>query len=124
MARESLDRRPLSQSFANDSERKRMKMEDRLLSFHGLMKVAAKIDTLAREALEESKAQRITGRLARDPDDFGALCDATVEGVKNGAAFSLEITGSQDGWLLLQVSMMQVSYAMWEQLWNDAHPDR
>jgi hypothetical protein len=101
-----------------------MKKEDRLLGFHELMKVAAKIDTLARQAWEESKAHRITGRLARDPDDFGARCYFTVEGVKKGNAFCLEPTGEQDGWLLLQISMQHVSYAMWVQLWNDAHPDR
>jgi hypothetical protein len=101
-----------------------MKREDRLLCLHELMKVAEKTDTLAREAWEESKAHRITGRLVRDPEDVGALCYATVERVKKGDAFFLELTGGQDGWLLLQISMEQVSYAMWEQLWNDAHPDR
>ena len=101
-----------------------MKSEDRLLGLHELMKVAEKTDTLVRQAWGESKEGRITGRLARDPYDFGALCYAIVEGVKNADAFSFEITGGQNDWLLLQVSMMQLSYAMWEVLWNETHPDR
>jgi hypothetical protein len=101
-----------------------MKSEDRLLGLHELMKVAAKTDTLVRQAWEESKAGRITGRLARDPNDFGALSYAIVEGVKNPDAFSFLITGGQNDWLLLQVSMMHHSYAMWEDLWNETHPDR
>src|ERR1700676_371948 len=101
----------------------RMKSEDRFLGLHELMKVAAKTDTLVRQAWEESKADRITGRLARDPNDFGALCFAIVEGVKNADAFSFEITGGQNDWLLLQISMMQLSYPMWKDFCNDTHPD-
>jgi hypothetical protein len=109
----------------NDRKKEKcMKKEDCLLGLHELMKVAEKTDTLAREDWEESKAHRITGRLVRDPDDVGASCYATVEGVKKRNAFFLELTGGQDGWLLLQISMEQVSYAIWEQLWNEAHPDR
>lgn len=101
-----------------------MKKEDRLLGLRDLMKVAAKTETLALGASEESKAHRIAGRLARNSDDIEARCYAIVEGVKNGDAFFLEITGCQDGWLLLQISLEQVSYSMWETFWDSAHPDQ
>ena len=101
-----------------------MKKKPRLLTLRKLMKVAAKTETLARQAWEESTTHRISGRLARDPRDVGALSYAIVEHSKNCDAFSTEITESPDTWLLLQISMEQVSYALWEQLWNDAHPDR
>jgi hypothetical protein len=101
-----------------------MKEEDRLLGLNELMKVAAKTDALARQAWEESKAHRISGRLARDPRDVGALSYTFVESAKNGNAYSLEIPEEQGGWFLLQISMQEVSCEMWEELWNVAHPDR
>jgi hypothetical protein len=101
-----------------------MKEEDRLLGLHELLNIAAKTDALARQAWKESKAQRITGRLARDPHDVGARSYFTVVGAKNGISFSPQIPEEQDGWFELQISMQEISYEMWEQLWNDAHPDR
>jgi hypothetical protein len=101
-----------------------MNQKNRMLGLHELMKIVTKTDALARQAWEESKADRITGRLARDPHDVGAFSHATVELAKKGGAFSPAITEDQDGWFLLQISMEEVSNAVWEQLWNDAHPDR
>jgi hypothetical protein len=108
----------------NGEKDKRMKMKNRLLGVSELMEVAAKTDRLSREAWEESKEDWITGRLARDPRDVDAICHATVEMVKKFGTFSFEIPEEQGGWFVLQISMMEVSYDMWEQLWNDAHPDR
>jgi len=101
-----------------------MKMKGRLLGVHELMEVAAKTDMLSREAWKESKKDWITGRLARDPRDVGAICHAIVEFVKNFGAFSFEILEERDSWFLLQISMMEVSHTMWERLWDEARPDR
>jgi hypothetical protein len=101
-----------------------MKEEDRLLGLHELMKIATNTEAIARQAWEESKADRITRRLARDPHDVGAFSHATVELAKNGISFSPEIPEEQVGWFLLQISMEEISYAIREQLWNDAQRNR
>jgi hypothetical protein len=101
-----------------------MTIQNRLLSPSELVKLANKAETLAHHAGQERKEYRIAGRLARDPADARALCDATVEGVKSGNALSLEIIKEPSGWFLLQLAMVQASYGMWEELWNEAHPDR
>jgi hypothetical protein len=101
-----------------------MKEEDRLLCLHELMNIAAKTDALARQAWEESKADRIIGRLARDPHDVRARSHTTVELAKKGFSYSPDNSDQQAAWFELQISMREISYEMWEQLWSVAHPDR
>jgi hypothetical protein len=101
-----------------------VKIEKRLLVLHELGKLATKAGTLTRQASEEQRAYRIAGRLARDPEDRGARCEALVEAVKRGDVLFLELTKELGGWLWLQLAMVQVSYAMWEKIWDNAHPER
>jgi hypothetical protein len=101
-----------------------MQSEKCVLALIELMKLAKKIGTLGSQAWEEPMAYRIVGRLVRDPNDLRAVSEAIIDGVKRRDAFFLEFTEGPDGFALLQISMEIVSRALWEELWNNAHPDR
>jgi hypothetical protein len=69
-------------------------------------------------------AYRIVGRLVRDPNDLRAVSEAIIDGVKRRDAFFLEFTEGPIGFALLQMSIEIASRTLWEDQWNNAHPDR
>jgi hypothetical protein len=85
-----------------------------------LLIIAARVEALAMQVSQESQTYRIAGRLVRDPRDVGALFKTIVDDAKRGVDFTSIMTDHA----LLQRAMHQVSMQLWEELWNDAHPDQ
>jgi hypothetical protein len=80
-----------------------------------LLKIASKVEALAMEASRETQTYRIGERLARNPYDAGAFCKAIIDGTKRGEPIDSP---------LLQYAMWQVSTKLWEEMWDNAHPDQ
>ncbi|MFY9582915.1 MAG: hypothetical protein WAR21_00305 [Candidatus Acidiferrales bacterium] len=107
-----------------------MKIEKRLPGPDGLVNIAAKAGQLAYQASGEPEAYRLAGRLFRlleipvsdlQGQEVAAFAQAYVHHAKAGNDV---FSGDPHHFLLLQCAVAQVSYPLWEQLWNDKHPDR
>jgi len=107
-----------------------MKTEKRLPSADGLIHIAARVEELAYQASPEPEAYRLAGRLLRllgipisdlHDQEVVALAEAHVHLAKAG-----EDSFSDDPhyFFLLQSAIAQVSYRLWEELWDENHPDR
>jgi hypothetical protein len=89
-----------------------------------LLNIAIRVAAPTTKVSQESQTCRIAGRLARDPYDVGALSEAIVNDAKCEHAFTSMTTGVTIYHALLQHAMCEVSMHVWEELWNDAHPDQ
>lgn len=90
---------------------------------NSLLHLATRANQLASQLNAESELQRLAARLARDPDDLDALAGSVVYEAKSGGILA-EFLKTETGLVLLHVAIARVSYACWEELWNQAHPDR
>jgi hypothetical protein len=101
-----------------------MNIEKRVFAPMELMRLAKKVGMLASQAWDEPIAYRIVGRLVRDPNDLTAVSEAIIDGVKRRDVFFLDLMEGPDGFALLQMSIEIASRTLWEDQWNNAHPDR
>ena len=86
-----------------------------------LLNIATKVGRLADQVSRESKASRITGRLIRDEHDVEALAESHILLARAGDDL---LADDSLGFVRLQLAMAQVSYRLWEDLWNEKYPDR
>lgn len=91
--------------------------------------IAAKAGKLACQASREPEGYRMAGRLNRLAQfQFSDLTEREVTDFAE-AHVVLAAMGNdpfadyQGGFLLLQIAIAQVSYRLWEDLWNDKHPE-
>jgi hypothetical protein len=89
-----------------------------------LLHLATKANRLVSRSRRETESHRIAGRLIRDPHDLNALARSTVHDAKAEGRVLPDHLKTGAGFLLLQLAIRQVSDLCWEDLWNDAHPDR
>lgn len=101
-----------------------MKSEKDPLGALELLNIAFRVEALAMQVSQESQTYRIAGRLACDPHDAGALSKAIVNDAKCEHAFTSMTAGMTIYHALLQHAMYEISMHVWEELWNDAHPDQ
>jgi hypothetical protein len=94
-----------------------------------LISIARKADSLAREISRESEPYRLAGRLNRliqfqfsnlTEREVATFAEAYVDQSKAGED---PFTNDQGVFYPLQSAIAQVSYRMWEGLWNEHHPD-
>jgi hypothetical protein len=98
-------------------------LKDRLQGTHELLNLAAKAGQLADQVSRESEGYRIAGRLFRN--DIGSDIEAYAELVVYQTKSGISLNGDDPHhFFLLQFFMQIVSYRLWEDLWNDKHPDR
>jgi hypothetical protein len=88
-----------------------------------LLQLAAKANASALLSNGARELQRRAGRVARGAQDVDHLLRAVVDEAK-AVRMPAECSMTGDEVLSLQFAMQQVSYVDWEDLWNDAHPDR
>src|SRR5580658_2133148 len=88
-----------------------------------LLNIVAKIEEITMRALPKQPNYRMAARLSRDPHDLGALSEAIVVGTKNGDPFFSNLTEVPRGMALLHCAIREVTKRLWEQMWNEAHPD-
>ena len=101
-----------------------MKIKKDPLGALELLKIASRVEALAMEASQETQMYRIGGRLARKPYDVEAFYKAIIDGTKRGDAVISDIIRESEDSALLQRAMWQVSTKLWEEMWNNAHPDQ
>jgi hypothetical protein len=101
-----------------------MKSEKDPLGALELLNIAIRVEALATQVSQESQTYRIAGRLARDPYDAAALSKAIVNDAKCEHAFTSMTPEATMYRALLQHAMYEVSMHVWEELWNDAHPNQ
>jgi hypothetical protein len=101
-----------------------MKSEKDPLGAIELLNIAIRVEAPTSKVSQESQTYRIAGRLARDPYDVGALSKAIVNDAKGEHAFATTTIGVTIYHALLQHAMREVSMHVWEELWNEAHPDQ
>jgi hypothetical protein len=89
-----------------------------------LLQLATQAKRIASRVSSESESRRLAGRLARDPCDVDALAGATVQLAKGSGIFASYLKEDPDGLLILQLAIAHMSDLCWQDLWNDAHPDR
>jgi hypothetical protein len=102
----------------------RMSIEKCVLAPLELMRLAKKVGMLTSQTWEEPIAYRASGRIHRDSNELRAASKAIVDGVKRRMPFFLEFAEGPNGFALLQISMEIASRTLWEELWNQAYPDR
>ena len=86
--------------------------------------LAAKAGRTAAAASRENESYRIASKLSRNPSDIEALSKAIVYEAKiEGIPFS-GFFNTPEGFALLQFALEQVSYLLWERLWNETHPNQ
>jgi hypothetical protein len=103
--------------------------EPRMLSGASqLINIAAKAGKLAHRVSREPEGYRMAGRLNRLAQF--QFSDLTEREVDFAEAHVVLATAGNDpfadypgGFLLLQTAIAQVSYRLWEDLWNDKHPE-
>jgi hypothetical protein len=92
--------------------------------------LAAKAGQLADQVLRESEAYRLAGRLNRlvqfqfsdlNERELTTFVEAHVQSAKTGNDL---FAGHPHRFYLLQSAIPQVSYRMWEDFWNEKHPDQ
>jgi hypothetical protein len=88
-----------------------------------LLRLAAKLDQIASRVNRETELSRLVGRLARDPCDLDASAQALVYEAREGGILAPYLkTGP---WLvLLQFALARVSNLCWEDMWDEAYPER
>ena len=95
-----------------------------------LLKIAAKAGRLANAVSHETEAYRTAGRLNRlvqfhfsdlNETEVTAFAEAHVQLAKTGNDL---FAGHPHSFYLLQSAIAQVSYRMWEDFWNEKHPDQ
>jgi hypothetical protein len=93
-----------------------------------LLKIAAKAGQIAYRASHEPEAYRMAGRLNRlvqfQISDLGEEEIATfAQAHVYLASIGDPLVGGPSAFYSLQAAIAQVSYRIWEDLWNDKHPD-
>jgi hypothetical protein len=89
-----------------------------------LLNIAARVGALSMQASKEPLSHRVSGRLARDPEDDWAVCEVIVDGVKNADSLIPITTEIPGGRVMLHIAMHEVSMHLWAEMWNEAHPDQ
>ncbi len=91
-----------------------------------LLKISAKAGQMAYRASHESEAYRLAGRLNRlvqfqiselVEEEIAAFAEAHVY----LASIGDPLVGGPSAFYWLQAAIAQVSYRIWEDLWNDKH---
>jgi hypothetical protein len=95
-----------------------------------LLKIAVKTGRLAKEFSREPEAYRMAGRLNRLLQfQFSDLSEREVTAfaeahINQAKAAEDPFADDPHGFYRLHCAIAQVSYSMWNDLWNENHPDR
>jgi len=89
-----------------------------------LLDLATKANQLASQVSRHEESYRAAGRLARDPHDIDALSEAIVQGAKEADGVLADFMRAPEMFVLSQLALSHVSNRLWEDLWNETHPDR
>jgi hypothetical protein len=98
-----------------------MRARKRLPDALRLIEIADRAQELADRAFPGRDAYRIAGRLFRNPRDPEAFAEAYVYQATTGNDL---LVGEPGHFFLLQCATGVVSFRLWEDLWNEKHPDR
>lgn len=101
-----------------------------ILQISALLSIATKARRLAYEVSREPRAYRRAGTLCRliefrfsslNEREVTAFAEAHIEQAKWGED---PLADDPRGFCLLQIAIAQVSYHLWEYLWNEKHPNQ
>jgi hypothetical protein len=89
-----------------------------------LLEISARAQRLGQQASAEPQAYLTLGRLARDPHDMDAISRSIIDVARRGDFDFSKIDETPRGYISLQYALWHSSMLLWEEMWNDAHPDQ
>lgn len=120
-----VEHRPIQERLATKPEEpKKMSAATQLLN------IAVRAGNLAYDTSRSAESYRLAGRLSRlvqfrlsdlSEREVTAFAEAHVQSAKTGNDL---FAGHPHSFYLLQSAIAQVSYRIWEDLWNEKHPDQ
>ena len=89
-----------------------------------LLEISTKVENLYVQAYAESESLRLAKRLVRDPQDLWAISKVIINAAKKDGILGSLFAEIPMGRFLLHSAIQVQSMCIWEERWNQAHPDQ